>query len=350
MKPTFKLCTLLLLSLTFWQFAHAESAMPKPNWDRALAVESASSVDAGPLLKNLYQLARTGNNRQLLDSLTALEQNRNWSVPAREYVIWTFTIGLSDMEANTVNLEVLEYLSAYEPRTLVSHDDRSDVGVALFNISAAAAGFQNLWRRQVAANRAEFLLQSDSSRWIEAYLGADKVERRGFIDALDFASGKRLSALANSALERLPSDPALTAVAGKSALILVDPELLGQTIVLGRGPDIHHILKAASLTLDAEDSRELLYHVIRTGPEKNAGLAIAQLAPGLLDDPDVREKMFIMLENIELGTSAALVLGSSSNPEVRSRLENVAGGKDGRASQRASIAISSSYQQMEGTR
>ena len=133
-------------------------------------------------------------------------------------------------------------------------------------------------------------------------------------------------------------------------MILVDPELLGQTIVLGRGPDIHHILKAASLTLDAEDSRELLYHVIRTGPEKNAGLAIAQLAPGLLDDPDVREKMFIMLENIELGTSAALVLGSSSNPEVRSRLENVAGGKDGRASQRASIAISSSYQQMEGTR
>ena len=91
-------------------------------------------------------------------------------------------------------------------------------------------------------------------------------------------------------------------------------------------------------------------HVIRTGPEKNAGLAIAQLAPGLLDDPDVREKMFIMLENLELGTSAALVLGSSSNPEVRSRLENVAGGKEGRASHRASIAINSSYEKMEGTR
>ena len=350
MKTTLKLFLFLLFCLPSWQSLHAQAAMPKPNWDRALAVESASSVDAGPLLKNLYQLARTGKNRQLLDSLSALEQNRNWSVPAREYVIWTFTIGLSDMEVNTVNREVLEYLSAYEPRTLVSHDDRSDAGVALFNISAAAAGVQNLWRRQVAANRAEFLLQSDSGQWIEAYLGAAKVERRGFIDALDFASGKQLSALANSALERLSVDPALTVIAGKSALILADPELLGQTVVLGRGPDLHRILKAASLELNANDSRELLYHVIRLGPEKNAGLAIAQLAPGLLGDPDVREKMFIMLENLELGTSAALVLGSSSNPDVRSRLENVAGGKEGRASQRASIAINSSYEKMEGTR
>ena len=350
MKTILKLFLFLLFCLPTWQFAHAESAMPKPNWDRALAVESANSVDTDPVLKNLYQLARTGNNRQLLDSLSALEQNRNWSVPAREYVIWTFTIGLSDMEVNTVNQEVLEYLSTYQPRTLVSHDDRSDVGVTLFNVSAAAAGVQNSWRRQVAANRAEFLLQSDSGRWIDAYLRADKVERRGFADALDFASDKQLSALGRSALERLSSEPALTVIAGKSALILADPELLEQTVVLGGGPDLHHILEAASLNLDAEDSRELLYHVIRTGPEKNAGLAIAQLAPGLLGDPDVREKMFIMLENLELGTSAALVLGSSSNPKVRSRLENVAGGKDGRASQRASIAINSSDQQMEGTR
>ena len=142
MKTTLKLFLFLLFCLPSWQSIHAQAAMPKPNWDRALAVESARRVNGGPVLKNLYQLARTGKNRQLLDSLTALEQNRNWSVPAREYVIWTFTIGLSDMEANTVNLEVLEYLSAYEPRTLVSHDDRSDVGVALFNISAAAAGVQ----------------------------------------------------------------------------------------------------------------------------------------------------------------------------------------------------------------
>ena len=350
MKTTLKLFIFLLLCLLSWQSAHAQSAMQKPNWDRALAVASARSVNPGPVLKNLYQMARTGNNRKLLDSLSALGQNRNWSVPAREYVLWTFTIGLSDMEASTVNREVLEYLSMYESRTLVPHDDLEGVGVALFNIRAAAAGVQNSWRRQLAANRAEFLLQSDSRRWIEAYLNADKVERRGFADALDFASDVQLSALGQSALERLPSDPALTVIAGKSALILADPELLQKTVVRGQGPDLHHILKAASLNLDAEDSRELLYNVIRSGPEKNAGLAIAQLAPGLLDVPDVREKMFKLLDNLELGTSAALVLGSSSNPEVRSRLENVAGGKDGRASHRASIAISSSYQQAEDNR
>jgi len=126
--------------------------------------------------------------------------------------------------------------------------------------------------------------------------------------------------------------------------------LLGQTVVLGRGPDLHPILKASSLNLDAEGRRELLYQVIRSGPEKNAGLAIAQLAPGLLDVPDVRDKMFNMLDNRELGASAALVLGSSTHPEVRKRLMNLAEGKDGLASQRATLAISSSYQQAEAER
>ena len=66
MKTTLKFFIFLLLYLLSWQSIHAQSAMQKPNWDHALAAESARRVNADPVLKNLYQLARTGNNRQLL--------------------------------------------------------------------------------------------------------------------------------------------------------------------------------------------------------------------------------------------------------------------------------------------
>ena len=173
------------------------------------------------------------------------------------------------------------------------------------------------WRKRwIETSRAEILFQNDPALWINAYLEAGPAERRGFIGALDFASNQQLDALARSAIERLADQPSLTAVAGKSALRLGDRELLQYTLALGSGPDLHHILKAISLDMDAEGNKQLLFQTIRQGPDSKAGLAIAQLAPGLLDDPEVRDRMFDMLEDRNLGASAALVLGSSADPEV----------------------------------
>ena len=220
----------------------------------------------------------------------------------------------------------------------------------LFNIGAAATGVRNSWARQRGEDRAEILLQNDSALWIKAYLEAGPAERRGFTDALDFATGEQLDALARSGIERLSDHPGLTSVAGKSALILGDPNLLQQTLVLGSGPDLHHILDAASKSLDAEETKALLFHAIRQGPDKKAGLAIAQLAPALLDDLAVRAMMFKLLENRELGASAALVLGSSTDSEIHDRLNALAAGKDGLAAQRASLAITAGLQLPEAGR
>jgi hypothetical protein len=350
MKAATRIALILFTCLLPLRTVYGQAAFPEPNWDRALAVESTKSIDTDSVLKTLYQSARAGDNRHVLDTLLAVEQNNDWPVPAREYTIWSFAIGLSDMDMNTVSPEVLDYLSAYEHQTLVAHDDRDSVGVPLFNISVAAAGVRNSWARQRGRSRAERLFQNDPALWINAYLEAEPAERRGFTDALDFASDKQLDALARAAIERLNGHPGLTAVAGKSALILGDRDLLQHTLALGSGPDLHHVLKAASKSLDANESKALLFQAIRHSPNTKAGLAIAQLAPSLLDDLAVREKMFEILGSRDLGSSAALVLGSSTDPAIRARLNTIAAGKEGLASQRASLATGAGHQGREASR
>jgi len=350
MKISARITLILCICLLPWQVVYGQDAFPEPNWDRALAVETAQSINVDRVLKSLYQSARTGDNRQVLDTLLAIKQKDDWPVPAREYAIWSFTIGLADMDMNTVSPEVLDYLSAHQPRTLVAHDDRDSVGVPLFNISVAVAGVRNSWARQQGVGRAEILLQNDSALWIDAYLEGSPAQRRGFTDALDFASDEQLNALAGSAIERLADHPGLTAVAGKSALILSDFNLLQHTLALGSGPDLHHVLEAASKSLDAGENKALLFQAIRQGQDKKAGLAIAQLAPALLDDLAVREKMFEMLDSHDLGSSVALVLGSSTEPQIRDRLNTIAAGKEGLASKRASLAIGAAHQGMGAER
>ncbi len=347
MKTISRIGLILYVCLIPWQQVYGQMGFAEPNWDRALAVNAAKSVDTNQVLKTLYQSTQAGNSTQVLETLHAVQQNEGWPVPAREYTIWSFTIGLADMRVNSVSARVLNYLSAYELRTLVAHDDRDSVGVPLFNIRVAASGVRNSWARQLGESKAGKLLQSDSARWIDAYIDATATERRGFSDALDFASDEQLEALARSAIERLADHPDLTVIAGKSAIILDDQNLLQQTLSFGSGPELHHILRAASASLDAEGNRALLFHVISRGPELNAGLAIAQLAPALLDNLAVREKMFEMLGSQNLGASAALVLGSSSDPEIRARIKSIAAEKDGLISKRASLAVATSSQGME---
>jgi hypothetical protein len=331
-KITFYLSQLLVLALVLLQPVHAQTTMRGPNWDRAMAIRSAASIDSDNVLKTLYLSARTGESEQLLNALIAIEHNDDWPVPAREQTIWSFTLGLSDMDFNSIGPKVLDYLSEYAPRTLVAHDDRNDMGVPLFNIQAAAAGARNSWVRQQASLRAEILFQKDTPAWIEAFLQAGPVERKGFADAL-------LLDLGHLALEHLGDQPGLTAIAGKSALILGDREMLEYTIALGSGPDLHPVLKASSMSLDSISKKELLFLTIHLGPDNKAGLAIAHLVPALLDDPEVRDSLFGMLGNSNLGSSAALVLGASPDPEIQNRLSTLAGGKNDLVSRRASMAI-----------
>jgi len=327
-------CSLASLNL------YGQTALSEPNWDRSLALRTIHKDDTQATLKPLFQMARAGSNQELLGALSAIVQDPGIPAPAKDYTVFSFTLGLSDLDVNSVSPKVLDFLSTYQARTLVAHEDHPGMAVPLFNIRAAAAGVQNNWDRQQAAALATSLLQEHPDQWISSYLAAGQVARRGFVDALDFAPAGQLRELGWSALALLDEKPELTLVTARAGMNSGDFELLQQSISRGDGPGLSRVLEAASREMSAEENINLLEHSLQLGSDTKAALAIAQLAPTLLDEPAVQEMLFSTLADRNLGAAAALVLGASSNPEIQAQLSEIASKKDGLARQRAEMAIS----------
>jgi hypothetical protein len=330
----------LLICLAASLSAQAQFLMPEPNWDRGLALQTARNADTQALLKPLFQMARSGNSNDLLDSLHSLQIDADLSAPVIDYLLFSFTLGLADLDANSVNPEVLDFLSGYRVRTLVAHDEYPRKGVALFNIRAAAFGVRYAWDRQLANSRAKSLMHGPADQWLSSYLAASPTGRRGFVDALDSAPADRLQALGHSALVQLDERPELTVIAARVGLQTGDFELLRQSVTRGGGADLPGILEAASRELSVEQNTKLLNMTLQKGSETAAGLAIAQLAPAHLDQPEVRNLLFSSLASRRLGAGAALVLGASKDPEIQQRLAEIAAHKTGLERQRAILAIS----------
>jgi hypothetical protein len=300
----------------------AEPPMTGPNWERSRAMQSIDQEAARATLKPLFQMARSGNNAELLDSLSAITRNNGIEAPMQDYLIYSFTLGLSDMDANTVDATVISFLSNYPLRTLVAHDDHPGMGVPLFNVRAAAHGISNSWDRQEAVALAEILLRESPDRFITSYLEASPAGRLGFIDTMEYASPEQLDKLGAAALPLVASHHELTLVAAQAAMDSGDLGLLQMTVTQGGGPDLARVLRMASKKLNAGEAAELLEYTLKRDSGSKAALAIAQLAPSRLDDPAVREILFETLSDRDLGVAAALVLGASHDPAIQARLSN----------------------------
>jgi hypothetical protein len=330
----------LLIWLSAPLSAEARFQLKEPNWDRGLALQAVHNAQTEATLKSLFHLARSGRDIELLDSLQSLQTDASLAAPVRDYLLYSFTLGLSDLNANSVGPEVLNFLSGYPAGTLVAHDEYPHMGVALFNTRAAAAGVRNVWDRQLARSRAQGLMQGSADQWLSSYLAAGRAARRGFVDALDTAPLDQLHALGHAALMQLDKRPELTVIAARAALETGDFELLHQSVARGGGPELPGVLKDASVELSAEQNFRLMDRVLREGSDTAAGLAIAQLAPAHLDQPEMRELLFNTLANRHLGAASALVLGASKDPEIQHRLAMIASRKTGLERQRAKLAIS----------
>ena len=318
----------------------AQPQVEDPLWDRSTALQSVDRTQAMNSLRPLYEMARSGNETGLLKALSGIETDKDLPAPSRDYRVYSFTLGLGDMEADTVGPAVIGWLSNYQPATRVAHQDHPRMAVPLFNVRAAAQGVTNGWERQKASIEAERMLGGAPDQFISSYLAAGSAGRRGFIEALEFATPQQSAELSRIASDNLAESPELTLVAARAAMKSGNMELLRQSIIFGDGPGLSVALKEASGELSAEESAELLRHTIETGSASNAALAIALLAPATLDDPAVRDLMFINLANRDLGAAAALVLGGSTDPEIHSRLDEIASGDAGLEKQRAQLAIS----------
>jgi ATP phosphoribosyltransferase regulatory subunit HisZ len=115
--------------------------------------------------------------------------------------------------------------------------------------------------------------------------------------------------------------------------------LFQKAIVTGRVPGLAEVLRTASKTFSDAENLAVLEYSIKRAPLGNAALAIAVLAPARLDQQEMADLMFRTLDRRKLGSAAALVLSSSTDPEIHDRLSRVADRNGTLASKRAALAI-----------
>jgi hypothetical protein len=341
MKSVFALVLISLFCLATPLNLQGQSRVGAPDWDRATALQSVDRMDALDALKPLYQMARSGQNSDLITALSEIAADPRITAPQQDYLVYRFTIGLSDLDVGAVSPAVISYLSSYPARTLVAHDDHPGVAVPLFNVRSAAMGISNGWERKKAARNAELLAEQSVEQFMSSFQSASPAAQRGYIDALAYASTGQQADLSKAAIAQLEATPALTGVAAHAAIHSGDLELLRQSIEFGSGPDIAKALESASRQLDDSEAADLLARVMRVDSNSKAALAIAHLAPGRLDHPVVRDLMFDTLSDRNLGASAALVLADSQDPAILERLSEVAATDKGLQGQRATLALSS---------
>ena len=339
MKNRLCITAFLLLMLVMSGPIFGQVAFQSPNWDRGMAINTVQSSDSQAFLSPLFQHARNGDADSVIAALDAIRQNPTLPAPVADYIVFTFTIGLSDLDAGSLSPEVLAALSAYQPATLVAHDDNSSVGVPLFNIQAAAAGAVVAWDRQTGSLNGGRLDSSQPDIWIESYLTANAATRRGFIDALKHLSPDQLMILGQAAAARLHDHPDLAMVTATAGLHSDDRELVWLSIETGDPAQVPAVLRAAASQLDAADAGILLKRSMQLDSVTRRSLAIAELGPMSLNEPVASEALFESLQSRELGAGAALVLSGSSDPQVIARLNRIATTHEGLAQQRATLAI-----------
>lgn len=318
------------------------------NWNASSAHQAIRESNTRPSLEYLFELARLGSDLALLDALAAVDQDPEIPAPAKDYILFTFTLGLGDQMPGTVSQGVLSYLSNYQPRTLVTPDDHPRMAIPLFNVRAAVAGIGYQWDRDQAFVKAQELPLHSPDLWISAYLEANRTERRGFVDAMEFIPKERLNEIGWLASEALPDKPELTLVTATAAMQTSDLELLQQSILLGGGADLSQVFKTASQELTAFEYGDLLKSTAMFGSDNKVALVIAHLMPSLLANFEVRELLFNLLSNQSLGAAAAQALGSYTNPEVQIQLAEIASEATGLAARRAELAIEIQKAKSEG--
>lgn len=334
------LALLLLGVLVLTSSALAAGPMPAPNETRARAMETVSHADTGPALDELLQLARQGDEQALLRQIRRHESGGDWLPAARDALLHALAANLGDLPAGSVGPAVLDHLETIEPTTFVPHFDHPQVGVPLFNIRAAAAGSRNRWHYEEARSRsARLLATSGTPAWFEQFHAESRPGRLGMVDSLADLGHQATMALGAAASADLETDPALTAIVLRCAILTRDVTLFRSAMLNGAGPDLAPALRSFTETFSAEYAVLLAREAIASAAPVNAALVLAELAPELAPDPAMTDLLFDTLSHPELGAAASMALARHPDLLVRERLQALAASDDGLAARRAALAL-----------
>ena len=337
-----KSSTVILLAATAIVAVAARADNPAahaPTWTQSEVAAVMVQVDTQPELRALDRLARAGDTAAVLARIAQVQARSDWPAPARESVLFNFTQALSDLPPGTLDARVIDRLSAIRPEVRLPHPDDDRLGVPMFNIPAAAAGTATEWRRRAASRDAATLLAGDTDDWIDGFLAGDRVERSGFLDALDTAADVRLRDLAVTLGPRLGSEPGLAAAAAWAGILLRDGPLFAQALDGEPPAGLAEFVRRAAGAFDPVQARRTAAALATSAPASTTAVVLAAWAPLLLQDADGAEFLFALLEDEDLGLAAALALARNGDAAMRARLATVAAGAADRPAQRAAIAL-----------
>lgn len=315
-------------------------ALPEANWDRESALAVARSHDLAPTRLSLLSLTVSGSTVDVLDLLQDISARPEVPGPARDYLVYAFAQDLRGLPASAVAHEVITWLKAYQPNTLIPHEDHPRAAVPLFNVRAAAAGVEHGWLRQDAMLEGMALLKLNPRALVDVYLiETHTAARLGYMATLDQASPEQLAMLSKFATRRLAARPELTPLAGRSALLAGDLAAMEHVVVHGDGPALTHLMREAAQQLESADGMRLMEAAIRHSGPINASLAIAELGPMVSREPAAQALLLDQLGSPELGGAAAIALARVPSPQIRQALADIRTSGDELSAARARMAL-----------
>lgn len=307
---------ILFFICVFVQAAIASKPNSPTKFERSSAMASVRLVDIDRAVFEINDVSSLADGETTLSRLKNIETRKDWSLPAREAVIYQFTQSLAELPRDAVAVEVMQHLREYQPRALVPHEDHEDALVPLFNIRAAAAGIENGWQRKEYAAKALRLLETDPVSLVGIYnKSTNHNQRSAILETLQYAKLADVVMVQSTALALLDQAPSLTPLVGVTAVITADIFAVQQLLVNGRGAGLSSALVQVDKRLQYFETADLLVFAIQQAPAVNATLAISAWWPGLRHDAATRDLMVGLLTNPELGASAALAL--AKNPDMQ---------------------------------
>jgi hypothetical protein len=316
---------LLTVALFISPAAESQALRDAETWEREQAWRAAESVNTRPHLDRLNLLLKAGDDQSSLELIREIEAKTEWPAPARERLIFEFVTELRMETPRIIGAELIGHLTNYQSRVMVPHDDHPYSTVPMFNIRAAANGVVNHWSRQEAAFEGARLIASSAGDLIRAYQReTDFPRKRGLLDALDTATPVQLTAIKQTALPKISQQPELIEVALRAAINANDIDAIYELAERGDGPDMHRVFRDSTKMLDLQQNQNLLEAALRNESHQTASLAISQLSASLEGNPATEQLLIQLLDDSNLGSSAALALATSPSDQALQSLRLLA--------------------------
>lgn len=319
---------ILVLTTTGISASPAADQRPTPNWHPAIAgqVLQQHSASQGQTLKRL-SLASV----RAIDS-SALQQiadDPTLAAPVRDQLIHEFTLRLAGLEPSAVDAEVLDWLAAYQPQTLIPHDDIASVGVPLFDVAGALMAVKQDWQRHAAFVTGTELLARDATftdtsidtfidTFIDTWAGADRTARRGLREALTTADPTQLSRLAEGVDQRLRDRGTADGTGiGELAVLLADRHLplISMDLLIRHGDSaaFSRLLGELPERLSAAQAHDSLVVAAEHGYPGPALAALGRLAPQYAPSAAY---LLRQMNEVEVASAAAMALAGNMTPAL----------------------------------